>query len=97
VENAGTGDHERAVSSGNRFRLFDAAAWLLRSAARAALLLVVLDDLHWAHEASLPLLQHLVRVLDDERIMLLANARPKRDDEHDVLASLLPGARDHES
>ena len=49
-------------------------AWLLRSAARATPLLIVLDDLHRADEASLLLLQHLVRVLDDERIMLLANA-----------------------
>ena len=89
VENAGAGDRRKAVSSGDRFRLFDATAWLLRSAARAGPLLVVLDDLHWADEASLLLLQHLVRVLDDERIMLLANARPKRGDEHDVLASLL--------
>jgi len=49
-------------------------AWLLRSAARATPLLIVLDDLHRADEASLLLLQHLVRVLDDERIMLLAHA-----------------------
>src|SRR5664279_4795160 len=64
VENAGAGDQEKAVSSGDRFRLFDATAWLLRSAARAAPLLVVLDDLHWADKASLLLLQHIVRVLD---------------------------------
>jgi DNA-binding CsgD family transcriptional regulator len=90
VESTGAGDRGRAVSSGDRFRLFDATASLLRSAARAGPLLVVLDDLHWADEASLLLLRHLVRVLDDERIMLLANARPKQGTEHDVLASLLP-------
>lgn len=89
VGNAGAVDHQQAVSSGDRFRLFDATAWLLRSAACAAPLLVVLDDLHWADEASLLLLQHIVRVLDDERIMLLANARPTLGDEHDVLGSLL--------
>jgi DNA-binding CsgD family transcriptional regulator len=94
VENPGAGDHEKAAASGDRFRLFDATAWLLRSAARVTPLLVVLDDLHWADEASLLLLQHLVRVLDDERIMVLANARPQRNDEQEVLASLL---REHVS
>ena len=89
VQNAGTADHDDAVSPGDRFRLFDATARLLRSAAQAAPLIIVLDDLHWADEASLLLLQHVVRVLDDERIMLLANTRPEQGEEHDVLASLL--------
>ncbi len=89
VQNAGTANHDDAVSPGDRFRLFDATARLLRSAAQAAPLIIVLDDLHWADEASLLLLQHVVRVLDDERIMLLATTRPEQGEEHDVLASLL--------
>jgi DNA-binding CsgD family transcriptional regulator len=89
VEDAGTEGHATAVTAEDRFRLFDATARLLRTAGQAAPMLVVLDDLHWADEASLLLLRHVVRVLDDERVLLLANTRRNRREEHDILASLL--------
>src|SRR5262245_53043198 len=54
-----------------RFRLFDNLAAFLRRAARSAPLLVVLDDLHWADEASLQLLGFLAGDLHDSRIAVL--------------------------
>ncbi|MGS0683793.1 ATP-binding protein [Nakamurella sp. GG22] len=89
VGDAGAADLGAALSFEDRLRLFDAIARLLRSAAHSSPLLVVLEDLHWADEPSLLLLQHLVRVVDDERIMLLVNARPHGAGAHEALGSLL--------
>jgi DNA-binding CsgD family transcriptional regulator len=58
-----------------RHRLLLAFADLFASLARTAALLLVLEDLHWADEASLALLQHLARELRSERIMVLATFR----------------------
>jgi len=46
---------------GERFRLFEAVATLLVEASATAPLLLVLDDLHWADDASLLLLRHVAR------------------------------------
>lgn len=74
----------------DRFRLFDAIARLLRVVAQHSPLLVVLDDMHWADDASLRLLQHVAKGMENERLMLLVNARqqPAAGDV-DVLAGLL--------
>jgi DNA-binding CsgD family transcriptional regulator len=66
-------------SAEDRFRQFDAVARLLREVCVQAPLLVVLDDAHWADEASLLLLRHVTRVLTDERLLVVVNAR---DTEH---------------
>jgi tetratricopeptide (TPR) repeat protein len=58
-----------------RFRLFDALAGFLRSAARARPLVLVLDDLHRADRPSLLLLQFLVRELRDARILVVGTYR----------------------
>lgn len=42
-----------------RFRFYDQAADLLEGIARTHLLIIVLDDLHWADSASLELLAHM--------------------------------------
>jgi tetratricopeptide (TPR) repeat protein len=53
-----------------RFELFEAIAdWLRRSARRKPLMLM-LDDLHWADESSILLLEHLIENLRDEPILL---------------------------
>jgi DNA-binding CsgD family transcriptional regulator len=62
-------------SAEDRFRQFDAVARLLREVCLQAPLLVVLDDAHWADEASLLLLHHVTRVLTDERLLVVVNAR----------------------
>ena len=52
--------------------------------------LVVLDDLHWADEATLHLLRHLARAVTDERLLVVANARPT-DERGGRLLRLLEG------
>ncbi len=66
-----------------RFRLFDAVATLLRYSARAAPLLVVLDDLHAADAATLSLLLFAARQVARSRVLLLGTVR-------DVEARLSP-------
>ncbi len=58
-----------------RFRVLDAVAGFLRRATRRAPLLVVLEDLHWADEASLTLLAFVVRELRGARLLLVATCR----------------------
>jgi tetratricopeptide (TPR) repeat protein len=66
-----------------RFRLFDATGNFFRNASRSRALLLVLDDLQWADEPSLVLLQFLSRGLDDSRVLLLGAYR-------DVEAKAMP-------
>lgn len=40
-------------------------------------LVIVHDDLHWADISTLLLLRHLVRSLTDDRLLLIANTRPR--------------------
>lgn len=58
-----------------RHRLTVAFQHLFRAFAREAPVLVVLEDLHWADESSLELLQHLARELRDVRVLILATYR----------------------
>ena len=58
-----------------RFRLFESLTVLLRNAAQRRPLVVILDDLHWADEASLLLLEFLARELGPARLLLLGTYR----------------------
>ena len=58
-----------------RFRLFDSIAGFLRGASRKQPLVVVLDDLHWADQPSLALLQFVARELGNGRVLLLGTYR----------------------
>ena len=58
-----------------RFRLFDATAEFLRRVGEARPVVLVLDDLHAADEASLLLLRFLARELGAGRLLLLAAYR----------------------
>jgi predicted ATPase len=62
-------------STAGRFRLFHAVARFLRRASAARTLVVVLDDLHDADEASLILLQFLVREISTDRILVVGTLR----------------------
>src|SRR6266545_1923900 len=65
-----------AIRSGlERHRLSVAFQHLLYAFSRETPLLIVLEDLHWADEASLDLLGHLARELRDARIVLLGTYR----------------------
>ena len=58
-----------------RFRLFDALATLLATAAERQPLVIVLDDLHWADASSLLALEFVARVLPDVPLLAIAAYR----------------------
>jgi tetratricopeptide (TPR) repeat protein len=58
-----------------RFQLFDAVTMFLRTIATPDLLVVVLDDLHWADSESLLLLAFVARELHDQRLLVLGTYR----------------------
>ncbi len=60
-----------------RFQLFDAVTHFLANASHESPLLVSLDDLHWADEASLQLLEYVCRNTAEERILFLGTYRPE--------------------
>jgi DNA-binding SARP family transcriptional activator len=72
---------------GARFRLFDAVAAFLRSAARSRPILVVLDDLHAADASSLLLLEFVAAELDHAGLMIVAAYR--HNEPADALSSTL--------
>jgi DNA-binding winged helix-turn-helix (wHTH) protein len=58
-----------------RFRLFDRLTAAMGQLAERQGLVVVLDDLHWADEATLGLVAFLARDLSERRLLLLATYR----------------------
>ena len=68
------------ASSGARFRLFDAVAEAFSTASRRQPLVLVLEDLHWADEASVRLLEFMGR---DQRPRRLAVVGTYRDTDLD--------------
>ena len=58
-----------------RFAQFDAVASFLSTASKSRPILVVLDDLHCADEASLQLLAFVVRRLDKTRVLIVGTYR----------------------
>jgi tetratricopeptide (TPR) repeat protein len=58
-----------------RFTLLEAVVRLLRTTSDRHPLVLVLDDVHWADEASLKLLGHLIRELRGSRILVLVTYR----------------------
>jgi DNA-binding SARP family transcriptional activator/tetratricopeptide (TPR) repeat protein len=61
--------------SGSELRLFEAVARWLERLAAASPLLVVLEDLHWADEASLRLTAFLARRLERRPVLMVVTAR----------------------
>jgi len=58
-----------------RFRLFDSITSFLKSASQKQPLVLVLDDLHWADQPSLLLLQFVARELGNSRLLLIGTYR----------------------
>ena len=58
-----------------RFRLFDSIASFLKTASQRQPLVLVLDDLHWADQPSLMLLQFVARELTGARLLLVGTYR----------------------
>src|SRR5260221_8342156 len=64
------------TSESARFRFFDAVVALLRRAAESRPLVVILEDLHTADEASLLLARFLAREVKDAGVVVVATYRP---------------------
>ncbi len=58
-----------------RFRLFDSITTFLRNAARSRPVLLILDDLQWADEPSLRLLQFLAQEIRDANLLIVGTYR----------------------
>jgi len=58
-----------------RFRLFDSITAFLKTASRSQPLVVILDDLHWADQPSLLLLQFVAKELGGARLLLVGTYR----------------------
>lgn len=58
-----------------RFRLFDAVMSLLRNIGRRQPVVLILDDLHWADQASLRLLEFVAGELKGVRLLLVGTYR----------------------
>ncbi|MDV3219986.1 helix-turn-helix transcriptional regulator [Intrasporangium sp.] len=62
-------------AGGSRAHLFQAVLELLEDLAASAPLIVVVEDLHWADRSTLDLLDFLIALLRDQRILLLCSIR----------------------
>ncbi len=60
--------------------LFDAVARTFETIARAQPLSLIFDDLHWAQMPTLALLEHVVQVCHDSRLLVLATFRTTAPD-----------------
>jgi len=72
-----------------RFALFDRVSSALRTIARDTPLLLVLDDLHWADQSSLKLVQFLGREISSARVIVLGTFREIEPGMAPQIASLL--------
>jgi DNA-binding CsgD family transcriptional regulator len=78
------------VDSGSRFHLFAEVVETLRTAALNDGLLVVIDDLHWADEPSIRLLQYLAADVAECRLLVLCLYRGREAFAYADLARVLP-------
>ena len=58
-----------------RFRLFDAVSTFLKNVSHSQPTLLVLDDLHWADQPSLLLLEHVAHEIESSQIMVAGTYR----------------------
>jgi len=72
-----------------RFLLFEAVADLVRRMAGDELLVMMLDDLHWAEPTALSLLHHLTRSLGDAPVLLIVSHRDSAEYVAEPLRSAL--------
>ena len=74
---------------GARHRLFEAVAAFLTEAARQRPLVLLLDDLQWADEATLLLLKYVARYPGDARLLIVGTYRDTDVDRAHPLSSVL--------
>ncbi len=87
----------QVAEDADRFELFERVAAALSAAATPAGLVAVLDDLHWADDASIRLLDHLASSLQDSRLLIVGTFRADEVVEGHPLNEILGGLARHGS
>ena len=77
----------------DRWRLLQAVSGFLRNASTVQPLLLVLEDLHWADQGTLDLLQHLARNLAGARLLVIGTYRDVEVDRSHPLSATLAELR----
>jgi DNA-binding CsgD family transcriptional regulator/tetratricopeptide (TPR) repeat protein len=72
-----------------RFRLFEAITGFLKRASEDSPILLVLDDLHWADQPSLLLLEFIARQLDSSQILVIGTYRDNETPPESLLGESL--------
>ena len=72
-----------------RFELCESINGVLRAVATTRLLVLFIDDLHWADSASLSLLQYLLQQISNTRILAMATYRPHEAGREQALVETL--------
>ena len=72
-----------------RFRLFDSITTFLKNASNREPLVIVLDDVQWADEASLLLLQFLAKEIQSARVLVVGTVRDTELDREQPSARVL--------
>ena len=75
----------------SRFRLFDSVTTFLKTAASSRPIMLVLDDIHWADQPSLLLLQFLSRQIGDSCLLVVGCYRDMELSRQHPLAEALGG------
>ncbi|HUW12110.1 MAG TPA: AAA family ATPase, partial [Anaerolineae bacterium] len=60
-----------------RMHLFEGVARFLASVSTESVLLLVLDDLHWATDSTLQMVHHMARNLAQRRVLIICTLRPE--------------------
>ena len=72
-----------------RFRLIDAAAQLFVARSERVLVLIVLDDLHWADRGTVAMLRHIARSVTRHRVLIVGTYRDTEVDRTHPLTDAL--------
>jgi DNA-binding SARP family transcriptional activator/class 3 adenylate cyclase len=81
-------------AEGQRLRLFSTVAQVLERVSEGGAVVLILDDLHWADDASLQLLHYLLRQRGLDRVLVVGAYRTEEVASETPLAQLEAEARD---
>src|SRR5262249_51911873 len=82
-----------ADPNGEQMRLFESVTSFLRNASKANPIMLLLEDLHWADQASLQLLRHLARRFKGNRLIAVGTYRDVEVDRNHPLSTMLAELR----
>jgi DNA-binding SARP family transcriptional activator len=76
-----------------RHRLFEAVAATIRHAAREAPVVLIIEDLHWADDATVAMLAHAIRTVAGARLLVAGSLRDGGAESRTALDALLDDLR----